>query len=103
MRCRYPYFGMTHSFALRAERHDAACLSASTLCRKVLCRTTPTIGRQKVVNVEGVGLGPRRPVPGFIQAYDNGVELVSDRHLGRRKNSGMDGTEGLSLYWCSGG
>lgn len=104
-----PYFGMTHSFASAPNAKDAACFIGFDFVQEGYYAGLDAYNRgaKKVVNVEGVlGQGSAGAQSlGFIQAYeDNGVELVSDSATwAAEKNSGMDGTEGLSLYWCSGG
>ena len=104
-----PYFGMTHSFASAANATDAECFIGFNFVDEGYLAGVDACewGAKKIVNVEGVlGQGSAGAQSlGFIKAYeDAGKTLVSDSATwAAEKNSGMEGTEDLSIYWCSGG
>lgn len=106
-----PYFGMTHSFATAANAKDAACWIGFNFVDEGYYAGVDACeqGAKKIVNVEGVlGQGSAAAQSlGFIQAYvDAGKDIGSygtAEAWAAEKNSGMAGTDDLSIYWCSGG
>lgn len=106
-----PYFGMTHSFAGVENDTDAACWVGFDFVAEGYYAGVDACerGAKKIVNVEGVlGQGSAAAQSlGFIQAYvdaGKGIgEYESAEAWAAEKNSGMVGSDDLSIYWCSGG
>ena len=106
-----PYIGLTHSFGSAPNALDALAFIGYDFVQEGLYAGEDAYakGAKKVVNVEGVlGQGTAGAQSlGFIQGYTNaGADIGTFKNAeewAAVKNSGMQGGEGLQLYWTSGG
>lgn len=106
-----PYFGMSHNFVAAPNAKDAAGFIGFNFVDEGYLAGVDACewGATKVVNVEGVlGQGSAAAQSlGFIQAYVDAGKSIGDFESAddwaATKNSGMAGTDDLSIYWCSGG